>query len=87
MICTCGKKSYEFSGGWNLRALVALALGIAPNILGFLNAAGVLEGVPEIWQRIYDNAWFVGAIVSSVTYYLLMRNRVVGQAAVDGKDV
>ena len=77
------EKSYEFSGGWNPWALVALALGIAPNIIGFLNASGLLENVPEIWQRIYDNAWFVGAIVSSLSYYLFMQNRVGHHLAVD----
>ena len=71
------ERSYEFSKGWNPRALIALFAGIAPNVLGFLYAAGLLENVPDIWQRIYDNAWFVGAITSSVIYYLLMRNRFV----------
>ena len=77
------EKSYEFSSGWNPWALVALALGIAPNIIGFLNAAGLLENVPEIWQRIYDNAWFVGAIVASLSYYLFMQKRVGRHPAVD----
>ena len=77
------EKTYEYNGGWNPRALVALAVGIAPNILGFLNASGVVENVPEFWQRIYDNAWFVGAIVSSMTYYLMMRTQVGNRLAAD----
>jgi NCS1 family nucleobase:cation symporter-1 len=67
------EKMYEYRGGWNPAALLALALGIAPNIPGFLHAAGVLETVPVLFNRIYDNAWFVGAIVASVSYYLFMR--------------
>jgi NCS1 family nucleobase:cation symporter-1 len=69
-------KMYEYSRGWNPVALLALALGIAPNIPGFFHAAGVLESVPVLFERIYDNAWFVGAIVSSVCYYLPMRKTV-----------
>lgn len=68
--------SYEFNGGWNPRALIALALGIALNIPGFLQAAGALDSVPEIFSRIYDNAWFVGAAVSGLIYYLSMREQV-----------
>ncbi len=71
-------KIYEYRQGWNPVALVALGLGIAPNILGFLHAAGALDTVPVLFERIYDNAWFVGAIVSSVSYYLLMRKTVYG---------
>jgi len=70
------EKSYEFSNGWNPSALIALGLGIAPNVPGFFFAAGVLESTPVFFQRIYDNAWFVGAIVASLTYYWLMYRRV-----------
>ena len=65
---------YEYRKGWNPAALWALLLGVAPNIPGFLLAAGALENTPVLFQRIYDNAWFIGAIVASVSYYLFMRN-------------
>ncbi len=67
------EKLYEYKNGWNPAAIWALVLGVAPNIPGFLHAAGVLESVPVLFQRIYDNAWFFGAIVASVSYYLFMR--------------
>jgi NCS1 family nucleobase:cation symporter-1 len=66
------EKSYEFTGGWNPSAIIALVMGIAPNVPGFFFVAGVLESTPVFFQRVYDNAWFVGAIVASLTYYLLM---------------
>jgi len=69
------EKSYEFSRGWNLSALAALPLGISPNVPGFFFTAGILESTPVFFQRIYDNAWFVGAIVASLSYYLLMYSR------------
>jgi nucleobase:cation symporter-1, NCS1 family len=34
--------AYEYRGGFNPAALVALAIGVAPNLPGFLHAAGVL---------------------------------------------
>ena len=67
------EKSYEFTAGWNPSALIALILAIAPNVPGFLYAAGLTESTSVIFQRIYDNAWFVGAIMASVIYYLLMK--------------
>ena len=66
-------KMYEYRGGWNPAGIWALLLGVAPNIPGFLYAAGVLDSTPVLFQRIYDNAWFIGAIVASVSYYLFMR--------------
>jgi NCS1 family nucleobase:cation symporter-1 len=67
------EKRYEYRNGWNPAALWALALGVAPNIPGFLYAAGVLDSTPLLFQRIYENAWFIGAIVASVSYCLLMQ--------------
>lgn len=63
---------YRYSGGWNVRALVALALGVAPNLPGFLVAAGALESAPG-WTDIYTYAWFVGFFVSGLSYWVLMR--------------
>ncbi len=67
---------YEYRNGWNLYALLALVLGIAPSITGFLTAIGVLENAPVSLVRIYDYAWFVGAFTSGLFYYLFMRNKV-----------
>jgi nucleobase:cation symporter-1, NCS1 family len=55
--------SYEYSKGFNYRALAALALGVAVALVGLL--------VPSLgW--LYDYAWFVGFLVSAVAYALLM---------------
>ena len=67
------EKSYEFSGGWNPIALIALIMGILPNVPGFLFASGLIDSAPEIFQRSYDNAWFVGAFIASLIYYILMK--------------
>ena len=68
---------YRYGNGWNERALIALALGIAPNLPGFLAVAtpGVFGGVGGLWTGIYTYAWFVGVGVSLVSYSLMMKGR------------
>jgi len=66
---------YTYGNGWNGKALIALALGIAPNFPGFLAicAPSMFGGVGALWTGIYAYAWFVGVAVSLVSYALLMR--------------
>jgi len=66
---------YEYYKGWNLYALLALALGIAPSLAGFLTAIGAISNAPAFLVEIYNYAWFVGAFTSGILYYLFMRNR------------
>ncbi len=66
---------YEYHKGWNLYAVLALILGIAPSITGFLTAIGVVENAPAFLVEIYNYAWFVGAFTSGILYYLFMRLR------------
>ena len=54
---------YEYSGGYNPRALVSLGLGIAAALLGL--------AVPSL-RFLYDYAWFVGFGVSAAAYAVLM---------------
>lgn len=55
---------YEFSGGFNLRAIAALTAGIALALVGLV--------VPQL-RLFYNYAWFVGFAVSFVGYLALMR--------------
>lgn len=55
---------YEFTGGFNWRALGALAAGIAVALVGLI--------VPPL-RLLYDYAWFVGFGVSFHIYLLLTR--------------
>jgi NCS1 family nucleobase:cation symporter-1 len=54
---------YEYSNGFNYRALAALALGVIVALVGLL--------VPAL-RWLYDYAWFVGFLVAAVVYTLLM---------------
>jgi NCS1 family nucleobase:cation symporter-1 len=62
---------YWYSGGFNVAALVALALGIAPCVPGFLATIKVAE-VGEFWTELYKYAWFVSFAVGFVVYLLAM---------------
>lgn len=71
------KGVYTFSNGFNKSAILALLLGIIPNIPGFLTTIGLVskDAFPLWVENLYHYAWFVGFIVSSVAYYLLMKNK------------
>ena len=61
--------------GVNSKAIIALLLGVIPNVPGFLAHIGLIES-GGFFVGLYNYAWFIGLAVSSVIYYLLMRNRV-----------
>jgi len=65
---------YAYRGGWNPAAAIALALGVLPNLPGFLNAAfpDTFANVPLLFKTLYTYAWFVGLAISALVYALLM---------------
>jgi len=63
--------AYRYRNGWNPVALIALALGVAPNLPGFLVAAGFIDSAPSFFVEIYTYAWFVGFLVSGGVYFAL----------------
>ena len=68
---------YTYSNGFNSKAIVALLVGILPNIPGFLlqiKAIGA-DAFPQWVNHLYNYAWFVGFGVSGVLYYLFMRKK------------
>jgi NCS1 family nucleobase:cation symporter-1 len=66
---------YSYIKGINYCAVAALGLGVLPNIAGFLVAIGILppSSVPTWLSDLYHYAWFIGFVVSGLTYYFLMR--------------
>ena len=66
---------YSGSNGWNVAGIIALVAGILPNLPGFLQAAGFVDSVPEIFNAIYGYAWFVGLIIGGGLYLILMKGK------------
>ena len=66
---------YSYSNGWNIAAIIAFVLGVAPNIPGFLNAAfpNTFSDVSVFFKSTYTYAWFVGLALASVIYLGLMK--------------
>jgi nucleobase:cation symporter-1, NCS1 family len=57
---------YEYSRGFNLRALAALVMGSAVALMGL--------AIREV-RFLYDYSWFVGFVVAFVTYWAMMAPR------------
>ena len=66
---------YSFTNGVNSRAVIALLLGILPNVPGFLVQVKLLNetSMPSWIIHLYSYAWFVGFFVSGISYWLMMR--------------
>jgi NCS1 family nucleobase:cation symporter-1 len=77
---------YWYSGGFNPLALVALVLGIAPCVPGFLVAVGqattqsdvseAAEKLPRIadfWAELYHYTWFISFALAFVAYMVLTK--------------
>jgi NCS1 family nucleobase:cation symporter-1 len=66
---------YAYRNGWNPAAVIALLLGVLPNLPGFLNAAfpDAFANVSPLFKTLYAYAWFVGLAISALVYAVLMR--------------
>ena len=51
--------SYWYANGFNLRALIAFAVGAGVCLPGFLVAVGLASSCAPAFAVVYDNAWFV----------------------------
>ncbi|BBL80252.1 nitrate reductase [Rubrobacter xylanophilus] len=67
---------YAYSGGWNWRAIAAVAIGVVPVLPGFLKAAttpnfaGVFEN-PTFIESLYNYGLFFTFAVAGLAYLLL----------------
>jgi nucleobase:cation symporter-1, NCS1 family len=68
---------YTYQNGYNPIALIALLLGVLPNIPGFLGQTKVINPIfiPELFNHIYHYAWFVGLAIAAIVYALLMKSQ------------
>lgn len=69
------KGRYGYSNGFNTTAIIALLIGILPNIPGFLLQvkAVTVTAFPGWISDLYHYAWFVGFLVSGIVYLLLTK--------------
>jgi NCS1 family nucleobase:cation symporter-1 len=69
------KGIYSFKNGFNIAAIIALLLGILPNVPGFLATIKVLDpnSIPAWIIHLYNYAWFVGFFISGISYMIIMR--------------
>jgi NCS1 family nucleobase:cation symporter-1 len=84
------KGSYTYQKGFNQVALIALLLGILPNVPGFFTTIGVIDK-NAVWpwlNGLYNYAWFVGFFVSGASYLLMMKPvRTTANENVDDKTI
>lgn len=66
--------SYTYSSGWNLKALLAFALGVLPCLPGYLAVAGIVakDSVPSFLIDLFSFGWFFSLFVAGVVYYIGM---------------
>ena len=68
---------YAYTAGINFNAVIALLLGIVPNVPGFLVNIKIIPAgsVPAWIAGLYSYAWFVGFFVSGLSYLVLMKGK------------
>lgn len=72
---------YSYNKGFNVKAIIALLLGILPNLPGFLTQIKAMN-IGTVWPwvaHLYNYAWFVGFFVSGITYLLIMKKQSVAE--------
>jgi NCS1 family nucleobase:cation symporter-1 len=69
--------AYGYNKGFNQNAMLALIVGILPNIPGFLVTIKVasVSSMPLWVSGLYNYAWFVGFFVSGFVYYIAMKQK------------
>jgi NCS1 family nucleobase:cation symporter-1 len=65
--------AYAYRGGFNPVAIVALVVGVLPNVPGFLGTVGAVEGVSAFWMDLYGYAWFTGFLIAGGAYLVLSK--------------
>ena len=65
--------AYEYTGGFNWLAVVALVAGILPNVPGFFAEAipSLAPAVPDFFESVYKYAWFVGFFISGALHTVI----------------
>jgi len=75
------KGIYTYRNGFNGAAVIALLLGILPNLPGFLLQIKLVsaDAFPGWISGLYYYAWFVGFFASGIIYLVLMKRQTASQ--------
>lgn len=68
--------TYTYANGFNTKAILAMLIGILPNVPGFLLQITLISATafPKWILHLYNYAWFVGFLVSGGIYLVLMKD-------------
>ena len=68
---------YEYSAGWNLKAVMAFVLGVLPCLPGYLVVSGVIakESVSGFWVDLFGFGWFFSLFVAGLFYFLTAKKK------------
>jgi len=68
---------YSYRRGFNPAAIIALIVGVAPNVPGFLGTVKAIDPttIGPFWMGLYNYAWFVGFGVAFMVYVAMMRRK------------
>lgn len=73
---------YRFNNGVNWYAVIAMIMGIAPTIPGFLMVLGAISS-QELFVAIYERGWFASFFISGVSHFIFERKRAKSYAMLD----
>lgn len=78
---------YSYQNGLNSAAIIALIIGILPNLPGFLLQIKLISSTafPTWISDLYNYAWFVGFFVSGIVYLGLMKKNIAYAAYANSK--
>lgn len=64
---------YSYGNGFNKRAIIAMIIGIAPNVPGFLHHATAKGPIvePGFFDIVYTYAWFVSLAIAAIVYIVI----------------
>ncbi|WP_374435234.1 NCS1 family nucleobase:cation symporter-1 [Inhella sp.] len=64
--------AFEYSNGWNWKAVIAFALGVLPCLPGYLAVSGVIakDSIPPLLLGLFDFGWFFSLAVAGLVYFL-----------------
>lgn len=67
--------------GVNVNAIIALVVGVLPNVPGFLKSAGLITGEKNFFDELYVYAWFTGVAIAAGLYFVLMKRTATAKPA------